>query len=124
MDLQAYIDTRLDRVNSEVRIDVANMTLALCHLDVASRNVIVGQDGSIYLLDWACSGFYPPIFETWAIQLEAHASGHPVIHMVGIELDKCCSPADRVQVQALNKVYAANQTIALQVRGSAPAYPY
>ena len=113
MDLQAYIDTRLDRVRSEVKIDVTDMTLALCHLDVASRNMIVGRDGAIYLLDWGCSGFYPPIFETWAIEFEAHSAGHPVIHMIGMELQNCCSPADRAQIQALNKVYAANQTVAL-----------
>lgn len=113
MELQAYIDTRLDRVKSEVKINITDMNLALCHLDIAARNLIVGRDGAIYLIDWGCSGFYPSIFESWAIQLEAHISGHPVIHMVALELENRCSQVDRAQIQALNRVYAANQTIAL-----------
>jgi hypothetical protein len=39
------------------------LTLALCHLDVAPRNII-WEDGEVpCLIDWASAGFYPRFFE-------------------------------------------------------------
>ena len=37
--------------------------LVLCHCDMNMRNILVGDDGRLYLLDWSMSGFYPPWFE-------------------------------------------------------------
>lgn len=74
-DLQRYLDLRLNYRKSKETIDVTNMPLSLCHLDIALRNIVIGSDGSIHLLDWGCAGFYPPIFETWAVRLEDHIQG-------------------------------------------------
>jgi thiamine kinase-like enzyme len=35
----------------------------LCHLDIAPRNILLCDDGEIFVLDWASVGFYPRIFE-------------------------------------------------------------
>ncbi|KAH9911869.1 kinase-like domain-containing protein [Fomitopsis serialis] len=35
----------------------------LCHQDLNMRNIIVGDDGRLWLVDWAWAGFYPPWFE-------------------------------------------------------------
>ncbi|KAH9916306.1 uncharacterized protein BXZ73DRAFT_53875 [Epithele typhae] len=37
--------------------------LVLTHCDIAMRNVILGDDGRVYLIDWELSGFYPPWLE-------------------------------------------------------------
>jgi hypothetical protein len=37
--------------------------LVLNHNDLSMRNIIVGLDGKIWLVDWEYSGFYPPWFE-------------------------------------------------------------
>jgi thiamine kinase-like enzyme len=37
--------------------------LVLCHLDIAPRNILWREDGSICFLDWASAGFYPRSFE-------------------------------------------------------------
>ena len=37
--------------------------LVLTHCDLNMRNILIGDDGKVYLLDWALSGFYPPWFE-------------------------------------------------------------
>ncbi|KAJ5757736.1 kinase-like protein [Penicillium nucicola] len=37
--------------------------LVLCHLDIAPRNILWPEDGSLCLLDWASAGFYPRLFE-------------------------------------------------------------
>lgn len=35
----------------------------LCHLDIAPRNIIWQEDGSLCLIDWVSSGFYLRLFE-------------------------------------------------------------
>ena len=37
--------------------------LVLTHCDLNMRNILIGDDGRVYLIDWALSGFYPPWFE-------------------------------------------------------------
>ncbi|KAL6303483.1 kinase-like domain-containing protein [Sparassis latifolia] len=40
-----------------------SMPLVLVHGDISLRNVHVGKDGVIWLLDWGFAGAYPPWFE-------------------------------------------------------------
>jgi serine/threonine protein kinase len=47
-----------------------------CHLDLACRNIIVLQDGSFVLLDWANAGFYPKVFETYCLRFIAQNQPH------------------------------------------------
>ena len=46
--------------------------LVLSHMDLNPRNIIEGDDGTIWLIDFAWSGYYPPWFEYVAMhrQLE------------------------------------------------------
>lgn len=37
--------------------------LALVHSDISRNNIILGDDGRLWLIDWEWSGFYPPWFE-------------------------------------------------------------
>ncbi|KIM44985.1 hypothetical protein M413DRAFT_442946 [Hebeloma cylindrosporum] len=45
--------------------------LVLTHQDLNPRNFIVGDDGHLWLVDWAWSGFYPPWFEFVAMRRQA-----------------------------------------------------
>ena len=47
--------------------------MVLTHCDINMRNVLVGDDGRLYLIDYAMSGFYPPWFEyvNWKYWLHA-----------------------------------------------------
>ncbi|KAL5319977.1 hypothetical protein ACEPPN_013036 [Leptodophora sp. 'Broadleaf-Isolate-01'] len=44
--------------------------LVMCHLDVNPRNIILGDGGKVWLIDWGLAGAYPPWFEkgmiSWA----------------------------------------------------------
>ena len=39
------------------------LPLVLTHGDLNMRNILVGDDGRLYMLDWSSAGFYPPWFE-------------------------------------------------------------
>ncbi|KAI0311357.1 kinase-like domain-containing protein, partial [Amylostereum chailletii] len=45
--------------------------LVLTHHDLNPRNVIVGDDGRLWLIDWGWSGFYPPWWEFVAMRRQA-----------------------------------------------------
>ncbi|KIM44979.1 hypothetical protein M413DRAFT_25370 [Hebeloma cylindrosporum] len=45
--------------------------LVLTHQDLNPRNFIVGDDGYLWLVDWAWSGFYPPWFEFVAMRRQS-----------------------------------------------------
>jgi aminoglycoside phosphotransferase len=42
--------------------------LVLTHQDLNLRNVIVGEDGRLWVVDWAWAGYYPPWFEYVAMR--------------------------------------------------------
>ena len=46
-------------------------TLVVCHTDLAPRNLLRLDSGKIALLDWGSAGFYPPIFEIYALRTRA-----------------------------------------------------
>ncbi|KAI5980926.1 kinase-like domain-containing protein [Pisolithus marmoratus] len=45
--------------------------LVLTHQDLNLRNIILGEDGRLWIVDWAWSGYYPPWFEYVAMQRQA-----------------------------------------------------
>ena len=51
--------------------------MVLTHCDINMRNVMVGHDGRIYLIDYGMSGFYPPWFEyvNWKYWLSQEFGG-------------------------------------------------
>ncbi|TFY52731.1 hypothetical protein EVG20_g10426 [Dentipellis fragilis] len=42
--------------------------LVLTHQDINLHNIIVGEDGRLWLIDWGWSGYYPPWFEYVAMK--------------------------------------------------------
>jgi len=61
------------RGNSGPRFDNSynSQPLVLTHNDLSMRNIIVGRDGKLWLVDWGWSGFYPPFCEYIAIKSAA-----------------------------------------------------
>ena len=96
-------------------IAAPNLTKILCHMDIAPRNIIIDNRGVIGLLDWGCAGFYPASFETWSIVLEARLRDHPIAaDLSSLSLDTATLVEHR-EISALDKVFSANQRVALYV---------
>jgi hypothetical protein len=51
--------------------------LVLTHNDLSMRNIIVGHDGKLWLVDWGWSGFYPPFCEYIATKSAAYNDDAP-----------------------------------------------
>lgn len=60
-DVEQWINARL--LKHQTPISLQGLQLSLCHLDIAPRNMLERNDGSICLLDWASAGYYPWFFE-------------------------------------------------------------
>ncbi|CAI7650068.1 unnamed protein product [Penicillium bialowiezense] len=59
--MEEWFNTRLFAHNP--KLDLQGCDLVLCHLDIAPRNIIWQEDGTLCLVDWASAGFYPRLFE-------------------------------------------------------------
>ncbi|KAH8111354.1 hypothetical protein DFH11DRAFT_1614748 [Phellopilus nigrolimitatus] len=45
--------------------------LVLTHGDLTPRNIILGDDGKVWIIDWGCSGVYPRWFEVSSMVLDS-----------------------------------------------------
>ncbi|KAK0476931.1 kinase-like domain-containing protein [Armillaria luteobubalina] len=52
-------------------------TLIYSHIDLALRNLILGEDGQLWLIDFATAGFYPTWFEYVNMVIDAKWEGGP-----------------------------------------------
>ncbi|KAI9675001.1 MAG: hypothetical protein M1817_001407 [Caeruleum heppii] len=104
-DIEGWLNKRL--AMSGESIDLRHCQLSFCHLDLARRNFLLRQDGSICVLDWASAGYYPTIFETCCMYLLLPWDPlffEPLLYLLG-----AFAPNDEVLLRQLVKVYNANQ---------------
>lgn len=67
VDLEGKVET-LEKWVKEKLFERQSLTFGtkdftFCHKDFAPRNIIWGDDGFVYLLDWLTAGFYTLAFE-------------------------------------------------------------
>lgn len=61
--------------------------LVLCHLDIATRNILLQVDGTSYLVDssWTFAGYYPRLFEfcaQWIIEGNDGDSNSKILNLM------------------------------------------
>ncbi|KAL5317343.1 hypothetical protein ACEPPN_014438 [Leptodophora sp. 'Broadleaf-Isolate-01'] len=66
-EMESWFNRRLRKQDPKVRF--SGSVLVLCHLDIAPRNFLLLEDGSMCLLDWASAGFYPRVFEECVLRI-------------------------------------------------------
>ena len=103
-DLQRWLNRRLETFNKH--INISEHDLVLCHLDLAPRNILQGEHGTFYIIDWEAAGFYPSFFERWSLQFLRHLGDADFFD----QLDEFLPPLDdedRSCITKLNSVYQA-----------------
>lgn len=68
-EMEKWFNSRLLAHNPKLTFQ--DCKLVLCHLDIAPRNILWQEDGSLCLIDWASAGYYPRLFEfcmQWIIE--------------------------------------------------------
>lgn len=66
-DVEEYYNRR--HLKKRTHLDLSSYPLVFCHLDIAPRNVLALDDGSLCLIDWMSAGFYPRLFERVALEI-------------------------------------------------------
>lgn len=79
----------------------------LTHLDIAPRNILALEDGSLCLIDWNSAGFYPRLFERTAIEINLRKENDWNTKLLGLlcELDE----GEKFQAHLLEKSYYLGQ---------------
>ncbi|KAH8674407.1 kinase-like domain-containing protein [Tricladium varicosporioides] len=73
-DMENWFNMRLKK--QDPKLIFGTSELVLCHLDIAPRNILLLQDNSLCLLDWASAGFYPRVFEECVIRITRGLRDH------------------------------------------------
>lgn len=66
-DIEEYYNKR--QLRDLAHLNLAGYPLVFCHLDVAPRNILVLEDGSLCLIDWDSAGYYPRLFERAGLEI-------------------------------------------------------
>lgn len=68
--MERWLNIKLPDV--ETKLDIQSYPLVFCHLDLAPRNILWLDDGSICLLDCESTGLYPRFFEICMLKIVEH----------------------------------------------------
>lgn len=111
-DMEAWLNKRLAIRNKS--IDLTSHPLVLCHMDLCRRNMILKEDNTISLLDWAFSGFYPRYFEFASLSLMMPYDEQyekPLIHATATLLDWTDNEKELIGLLKLARAVALRYTL-------------
>ncbi|RDB28229.1 hypothetical protein Hypma_001429 [Hypsizygus marmoreus] len=86
--------------------------MVLTHGDICARNVILGNDGKVWLVDWGMSGFYPQWCESIAMMAAADGDRAPMSWWKSIPL--ICSGAAWKEKALLDPLFPPQVKIPFQ----------
>jgi serine/threonine protein kinase len=72
-DMENWFNARLP--SESKKLDLRPHKLVFNHLDIAPRNIILGPDDSICIIDWQSAGFYPQFLEIAVLRLMNEQNG-------------------------------------------------
>jgi serine/threonine protein kinase len=104
-DIEEYYNRR--QLKDIPKLKLTSYPLVFCHLDIAPRNIILSENGSLCLVDWASAGYYPRLFERCALGLNVRERGDWNAHLLerldSLDMDETS------QVQRLERAYYLGQ---------------
>ena len=100
-EMEKWFNSRLTK-NSPYHVSLQNCELVFTHRDLAPRNLVWQDDGSVCLLDWSNAGFFPPSIEV-CCQLGGR---DPVFNRRVEAILRSISKVDIHQVEAILEVWS------------------
>ena len=78
--MERWLNFRL--LDTESKLALKEYPLVLCHLDLALRNIIWLEDGSICFVDWASAGFYSRLFKVCLLKIIENSYRDYKLHLI------------------------------------------
>ncbi|KAH8727388.1 kinase-like domain-containing protein [Phaeosphaeriaceae sp. PMI808] len=118
-DIEEYFNQRQLKLLPKLKL--ASYPLVFCHLDIAPRNIMVLEDGSLCLIDWATAGFYPRLFERCALRLNTRKKDDWNAQL--LELLDILDEGEMSQAQLLEQAYYLGQRYTYYLVNAKPKPP-
>lgn len=103
--METYFNRRL--VDIVEKLSFFSDKLVLNHLDIAPRNLIWKDDGTLCLIDWTSAGFYPAVFERTSLcintQLKDLKFANLLVDELGRENSTDKELLERKQVELIDR---------------------
>lgn len=104
-DIEEYYNQRQLKRRSHLKL--TSYPLIFCHLDIATRNILVLEDDSLCLIDWNSAGFYPRLFERVALEINIRKENDWNARLLRLLDD--LDAVEKVQAQLLKEAYYLGQ---------------
>jgi serine/threonine protein kinase len=104
-DIEEYYNRR--QLKKRSHLNLTGYPIIFCHLDIAPRNILVLEDGSLCLIDWNSAGFYPRLFERVALEINIRKESDWNAKLLGL-LDKL-DDSEKAQARLLEQAYYLGQ---------------
>ncbi len=66
-EFEQWINRKLIDHHLDERVDFNSEQLLFCHCDLASHNIMILENGTLYIIDFGMSGLYSRVFEVYAL---------------------------------------------------------
>lgn len=76
--------------------------LVFTHMDIHMDNIIVGDDGHLWIIDWADAGWYPKWFEAASMTIFARLRGSPWVDWISFVAGNCEKPGQLPFIHAIS----------------------
>jgi thiamine kinase-like enzyme len=105
LDIEEYYNKR--QLKNLVHIELAGYPLVFCHLDIAPRNILISEGGTLCLVDWNSAGFYPRLFERTTLKINVREENDWNNKLLRVLDD--LNEKEKLQSQLLEKAYYLGQ---------------
>ncbi|KAF2755966.1 hypothetical protein EJ05DRAFT_487785 [Pseudovirgaria hyperparasitica] len=100
-DIEEYDNKR--QLRDSDYLNLAGYSLVFCHLEIAPRNILALEDGTLCLVDWVSADFHPRLFERTVLKISVRSKDDWTTNLLRL-LDEL-EENEKYQAELLERAY-------------------